>query len=374
MASFSSGVLYTTCEAERRRIDERLGENDKNRDWTGEVTSKRNHNRPKRMDRAAEKEKQEALKFEMDKRTILVKRPESRLKWLQRALVHTSKGHLKVNSIYELMVDVRFVSGIGGSIGKQIWNLLVANLHLFSQKQQRNLQAESGHFRAYAVSTVLPSVEKDRVATSPSHNTVIRARSKRKVARTDISSSRSCKRDRSESSHTRICSRRKSGSHKRALRSGSRCSRVNSPRRKRSNSSNNSSSSSSSGRKFKRSGRSNTNSKVRCNRKSRHGKGVCRRNQRGSNSRSSSSSSRSTSNGSGSSSSSSSSSSTCCTNNDTTRKHSIGRQGGERLALAEKDDGASSSSQVPGGETASDESSFQRYLARERIHGNESGS
>mmetsp|Transcript_77929 Transcript_77929/g.215416 ORF Transcript_77929/g.215416 Transcript_77929/m.215416 type:complete len:269 (+) Transcript_77929:63-869(+) len=155
MASFSSGVMISKSEAERRRGDElrmRKQGLDPNRDdknWGGAVISRRQH-RQTRVEKEDEKEREEAEALPLDLKDVIGKRPENRLKWLQRALMLAGKKRVQLASIYDIVQHKKFVDGISHGVGRQMRSLLLANLHLFSQKQQRALQSETSKFSAFA--------------------------------------------------------------------------------------------------------------------------------------------------------------------------------------------------------------------------------
>jgi len=123
------------------------GRDDKN--WGGAVISRRQH-RQTRVQKEDEKEREEAEALPLDLKDIVAKRPENRLKWLQRALILAGKKRVQLAAIYDIVQHKKFVDGISHGVGKQMRTLLLANLHLFSQKQQRALQSESCKFSAFA--------------------------------------------------------------------------------------------------------------------------------------------------------------------------------------------------------------------------------
>jgi len=146
--------MISKSEAERRRGDElrmRKQGLDPNRDdnWGGAVISRRQH-RQTRVEKEDEKEREEAESLPLDLKDIALKRPENRLKWLQRALLLAGKKRVQLAAIYDIVQHKKFVDGISHGVGKQMRTLLLANLHLFSQKQQRALQSDACKFSAFA--------------------------------------------------------------------------------------------------------------------------------------------------------------------------------------------------------------------------------
>jgi len=161
MASFSSGVMISKSEAERRRGDElrmRKQGLDPSRDdqnWGGAVICRRQH-RQTRVEKENEKEREEAEHFQLDLKEVILKRPENRLKWLHRALALAGKKRVQFAAIYDIVQHRKFVDGISQGLGRQMRTLLLANLHLFSQKQQRALQSDSCRFNSFTSESDYP--------------------------------------------------------------------------------------------------------------------------------------------------------------------------------------------------------------------------
>lgn len=155
MASFSSGVMISKSESERRRGDElRMrkqgldpARDDKN--WGGAVISRRQH-RQTRVEKEDVKEREEAESLPLELKDVIGKRPDQRLKWLQRALLLAGKKRVSLAAIYDIVQHKKFVEGISHGVGKSMRLLLLSNLHLFSQKQQRALQSDASRFSSYA--------------------------------------------------------------------------------------------------------------------------------------------------------------------------------------------------------------------------------
>merc|ERR1711998_472242 len=89
-----------------------------------------------------DKEKEEALSFLMDPVSVLAKRPEARIKWLQKGLIFAAKKHVQISVLFTIATHKKFMSGLSESMEKQLQTMLQANLHLFSLKQQRFLQSD----------------------------------------------------------------------------------------------------------------------------------------------------------------------------------------------------------------------------------------
>lgn len=156
MASFFSGVMISKSESDRQKGDARRMRKQgidpsKAQDlaFCGAVISRRQH-RVNRVDKEAEKDREEAEALPMDPLQIVAKRPEGRLKWLQKALMLASKKRgVQIGAVYDIVTQAKFVSGVGRGVGAQMQAMLMANLHLFSSKQQRALQADSSRFKDF---------------------------------------------------------------------------------------------------------------------------------------------------------------------------------------------------------------------------------
>jgi len=136
-------VLLSKADAERQRADEIRG--DLGRDapvFQGAVMSRREH-RVSRVDKELEREREEASAFVLDRDEVFDKRAESRLRWLQKALFLAGKKSIQVSAIYDIITHKRFVNSIQDRTGGQMKAVLLANLHLFSAKQQKFLQSEA---------------------------------------------------------------------------------------------------------------------------------------------------------------------------------------------------------------------------------------
>lgn len=177
--SFNSGVLVTKQHSERDKADlRRHGLRGEEREFVGATMSKRVHKTP-RQNLAEDKEREEAEAFPTDRDQVLAKRPKDRLKWLQRGLMFAAKKHVKIGDLYDIACHKKFVVGVNNAIGSQMEGTLLANLHLFSTKQQRYLQSSASLFHEFTVRKSAEKTgekisekasEKDRAATSDSES------------------------------------------------------------------------------------------------------------------------------------------------------------------------------------------------------------
>lgn len=139
-------VLLTALESNRRELDQRRGEDGRDAPiFCGATLSKRVH-REKKVDVERERDIEEAAKFQTDPGEVFRKRTELRLKWLQQALIHAAKNRLKVVVIFDIVSNRHFTAGVEPRVGSRMKALLIANLHLFTGKQQKWIQSDTGSF------------------------------------------------------------------------------------------------------------------------------------------------------------------------------------------------------------------------------------
>merc|ERR1712008_257302 len=88
----------------------------------------------------------EEVELETELHIVLGKKPETRLKWFQKALRFTAMKKVKVGIVYDILRHRKFLSDVRPGVGSQMKTLLLANLHLFSPKQQRHLDSQSSGY------------------------------------------------------------------------------------------------------------------------------------------------------------------------------------------------------------------------------------
>eukprot|EP00490_Sorites_sp_Unknown_P013370 CAMPEP_0114676596 /NCGR_PEP_ID=MMETSP0191-20121206/49445_1 /TAXON_ID=126664 /ORGANISM="Sorites sp." /LENGTH=223 /DNA_ID=CAMNT_0001947855 /DNA_START=52 /DNA_END=723 /DNA_ORIENTATION=- len=140
----SGSVVLSKAEA-LRQAHEKEGERSRLMTW-----SKRKSPPRRKKDEREEREKEEAAEFEMKLENILQKRPDKRLKWLQKGMILVGRKTIKANAFFDLIMDKIFISDVPPEIGTKMKASVLANLHLFSSKQQKALQSESCHFNTFA--------------------------------------------------------------------------------------------------------------------------------------------------------------------------------------------------------------------------------
>ncbi|CAK0839366.1 unnamed protein product [Prorocentrum cordatum] len=99
-----------------------------------EVTSRRNYNKPKREGKGPV---EELVSTEPDH--VLSMEPETRVDWLQMALMQAALGKLKAVALYDVIVLPAFAPGEGSAL-KPLTQHVLANLHLFTSKQKKTLE------------------------------------------------------------------------------------------------------------------------------------------------------------------------------------------------------------------------------------------
>eukprot|EP00913_Durusdinium_trenchii_P015664 g14722.t1 len=132
----SGSVVLSKAEA-LRQAHEKEGERSRLMTW-----SKRKSPPRRKKDEREEREKEEAAEFEMKLENIVQKRPDKRL-----------KKTIKANAFFELIMEKAFISDVPPELGTRMKASILANLHLFSSKQQKALQSESCQFNMFASAT-----------------------------------------------------------------------------------------------------------------------------------------------------------------------------------------------------------------------------
>ncbi|CAE7267511.1 unnamed protein product [Symbiodinium necroappetens] len=96
---------------------------------------------------------------------IFPKKPMDRLRWLFKACKAAKEGRIKPNPLYNVVAHRRFLEGLKGSIATDCLNLIRGHIHLFSPKQQKQLQSDNFElFRKYAPISVLDSDDDEDAA------------------------------------------------------------------------------------------------------------------------------------------------------------------------------------------------------------------
>lgn len=145
----NKGVCITLCESQRKRQDERrYGPRGEEQEFGGAVISRRQP-RQSRAQQIKDKEKEEAAVFPLDSMMVLCKKPDARLKWLEKGLIYAAKKYIHVAGLYDIATNKKFADGVSAAVGKQMGTVLTANLHLFSTKQQRVLLSNESGFQRF---------------------------------------------------------------------------------------------------------------------------------------------------------------------------------------------------------------------------------
>lgn len=139
-------VLLSKAEGLRAEVQDRR---DRSPNF-GMITTSRRQHRKKVVDEKAEREKEEAALFTTDDEEVLAKKADGRVKWLYRGLMLAGKKTVPVNKIYETVTKRSFTAGVADVQGHRMYRLLMANLHIFSPKQQKHLQSDACGFTAFA--------------------------------------------------------------------------------------------------------------------------------------------------------------------------------------------------------------------------------
>ncbi|CAK9099537.1 Hypothetical protein (Fragment) [Durusdinium trenchii] len=94
----SGSVVLSKAEA-LRQAHEKEGERSRLMTW-----SKRKSPPRRKKDEREEREKEEAAEFEMKLENIVQKRPDKRLKWLQKGMILVGRKTIKANAFFELIM------------------------------------------------------------------------------------------------------------------------------------------------------------------------------------------------------------------------------------------------------------------------------
>ncbi|CAJ1422217.1 unnamed protein product [Effrenium voratum] len=114
---------------------------------------------------------------------IFPKKPLDRLRWLYKACKAAKEGRIKPSPLYNIVAHRRFIEGLKGSIATDCLNLIRGHIHLFSAKQQKQLQSDNFElFRKYAPISVLDSDDDEDAAPPlpPPPEVVVEMKDKKK--------------------------------------------------------------------------------------------------------------------------------------------------------------------------------------------------
>mmetsp|Transcript_32553 Transcript_32553/g.75278 ORF Transcript_32553/g.75278 Transcript_32553/m.75278 type:complete len:222 (-) Transcript_32553:140-805(-) len=187
-----------------------------------EVTARR-HPRPQKPAEEEDSESEELINT--DPEFVLSMESDSRVDWLQMALMQAAEGKLKAAALYEVMKHKAFVPSEASHRSK-LKAMLTANLHLFNPKHKKVLEEAISNWGSDG------SKKKERRASSSSSSSRKRKKEAKESAKT---SGADRKNKRSSSSDTSSKPARKSGK-KEAKDKKKRSSSTSASRKKRSRS------------------------------------------------------------------------------------------------------------------------------------------
>eukprot|EP00811_Abedinium_folium_P002175 NODE_11994_length_1253_cov_1.762877.p1 GENE.NODE_11994_length_1253_cov_1.762877~~NODE_11994_length_1253_cov_1.762877.p1 ORF type:complete len:357 (-),score=104.20 NODE_11994_length_1253_cov_1.762877:181-1251(-) len=107
--------------------------NPMNRSLPAEVVSRR---------RRVEREEKEETPLVTDRSQVLAMKPEQRAKWLSKVLQRGQEGKAPLNTVYDIVAHQKFASDLADGVGRRMYRILMQNLAIFSQRQQRFLEGE----------------------------------------------------------------------------------------------------------------------------------------------------------------------------------------------------------------------------------------
>ncbi|CAK0894336.1 unnamed protein product, partial [Prorocentrum cordatum] len=79
--------------------------------------------------------------FSTDVKKVVSTKPVARCKWLTRGMEYAGTGRIAATVLYDIVTHPKFSSGFNSDLRTSMAQMLKANMHLFSQKQQRALLA-----------------------------------------------------------------------------------------------------------------------------------------------------------------------------------------------------------------------------------------
>jgi len=121
--------------------------------------------RRKRKVNKEEETKKEEEYVSMEWDDIFPKKPIDRLRWLFKACKAAKEGRVKPSPLYNIIAHRRFIEGLKGSIATDCLNLIRGHIHLFSPKQQKQIQSDNFElYRKFAPVSVLDSDDDEDTA------------------------------------------------------------------------------------------------------------------------------------------------------------------------------------------------------------------
>lgn len=97
---------------------------------------------PRQQRKVVEEVKPEEETVKVDLRAAIAARPDKRPKWLEIACKMAAKGEASKTELYSIICSRKFVGGLKKGVGLRLREVVVDNLDLFSDKQQRYLKSD----------------------------------------------------------------------------------------------------------------------------------------------------------------------------------------------------------------------------------------
>lgn len=91
---------------------------------------------------------------QVDLKTALTLKPENRLKWLGKAFKMTEEGRALSNDLYDIVSSRKFVAGAHAKVCRRIRAVVLENLDIFSDKQQRFFKSDE-----WACNTIIAEMD-----------------------------------------------------------------------------------------------------------------------------------------------------------------------------------------------------------------------
>mmetsp|Transcript_87890 Transcript_87890/g.174468 ORF Transcript_87890/g.174468 Transcript_87890/m.174468 type:complete len:401 (+) Transcript_87890:83-1285(+) len=78
----------------------------------------------------------------VDLKTALLLKPEARLKWLTKACKMAEEGKASTTELHSIVSSRKFAAGVHPKIGRRMAEIVLENLGIFSDKQQKHLKSD----------------------------------------------------------------------------------------------------------------------------------------------------------------------------------------------------------------------------------------
>ena len=78
----------------------------------------------------------------VDLKTALLLKPEARMKWLTKACKMAEEGKASTTELHSIVSSRKFAAGVHPKVGRRMAEIVLENLGIFSDKQQKHLKSD----------------------------------------------------------------------------------------------------------------------------------------------------------------------------------------------------------------------------------------